>query len=315
MAETSEASGATMAVGLGKALAAEKKLVEKELRRLLNQRKGVPARLQGAMRHSLLAGGKRLRPIVALWIWDAFASCRGCQPAATRAAVLQAGAGLEMIHTYSLIHDDLPAMDDDVLRRGQPTCHVAFDEATAILAGDALQALGFQHLAAAAGPQAAALVIMAARSVGPAGMVGGQQEDLDAEGCLEPTARLIQGIHLKKTAALLAAAFGTGALLAGAADSHVQKVYRAGQELGLAFQGADDLLDVTASTEELGKSAGKDEAAGKATWVQVEGPDAAARRTARHGRRGRDLLAEVLPAGPHRDRILELGEFLWNRKR
>jgi geranylgeranyl pyrophosphate synthase len=298
------------------ALQAEKAIVEKELRRLMRLRKGVPDRLLQAMRHSLLGGGKRLRPIIALWVWDAVAAGkgglpRGCRP---RAAVLLAGAGLEMIHTYSLIHDDLPAMDDDVLRRGRPTCHVAFDEATAILAGDALQALGFQQLAEAGGQDAGTLVQLVARSVGPAGMVGGQQEDLDAEG-QAPTSKTIQSIHLKKTAALLVAAFGTGGLLAGLDGTKLDSLCRAGQELGMAFQGADDLLDVTASTEQLGKSAGKDVAAGKATWVQLEGLEAARRRTRRHGLRGTRLLEESLPACRQRDRLVALGDFLWNRER
>ena len=289
--------------------------MDRELRRLMGQRKGVPLRLLEAMRHSLLGGGKRLRPILALWVWDALQAHRGASgSAASRERVLLAGAGLEMIHTYSLIHDDLPAMDDDILRRGRPTCHVAFDEATAILAGDALQALGFQHLALAGQEQAAELVALVARCVGPAGMVGGQQEDLDAEDLDRPTARLIRSIHLKKTAALLAAACGVGALLGGASPTSVDRLFLAGQELGLAFQGADDLLDVTASTEQLGKSAGKDAAAGKATWVELEGLEAAARRTGRHGQKGLRLLREELPTGAATDRMLALGAFLWNRQ-
>ena len=164
---------------LGRALAAEQKQVDRALARLLAAERGVPPRLRRAMRHSLTAGGKRLRPVLLLWARDAWA---GSGDALPRDQVLTAACGLEMIHTYSLIHDDLPAMDDDVLRRGRPTCHVVFGEATAILAGDALQALGFTLLARAGGARAGALVSVVGDAVGPAGMVGGQQEDLDAEG-------------------------------------------------------------------------------------------------------------------------------------
>jgi farnesyl diphosphate synthase len=217
-----------------------------------------------------------------------------------------------MLHTYSLIHDDLPAMDDDTLRRGQPTCHVAFDEATAILAGDGLQALAFTILGRHGGPLAGNLVEVVGSAVGPAGMVGGQQEDLDAEGA-EVTAALVRRIHRNKTAALIAAALGGGALLAGADDRLVREVAGAGTDLGLAFQGADDVLDATATSEQLGKTAGKDAAAGKATWVGIEGLHGAARRAHRDGRRGLRRLAAVLPAGKARDRLLALGEIMWQR--
>jgi geranylgeranyl pyrophosphate synthase len=294
-------------------LAEERRGVEEALRRLLAGEKGIPARLRAAMGHSLLGGGKRLRPILLLWTRDAVAARRRKTPV-TREAALACACGLEMIHTYSLIHDDLPAMDDDVLRRGRPTCHVAFDEATAILAGDGLQALAFAVLARHGGAVGAELVALAARAAGPAGMVGGQQEDLDAEG-RAPDARLVRRIHLGKTARLLAAALEAGALLGGAARPRREALAAAGLDLGLAFQGVDDILDVTATSADLGKSPGKDAHAGKATWVAVEGLEAARRRAHRTGRRGLRALEANLPAGAARDRLLSLGAFMWNRDR
>jgi len=248
-----------------------------------------------------------------LWSWDAVTARRRRFPA-DRAQVLACACGLEMLHTYSLIHDDLPAMDDDVLRRGRPTCHVAFDEATAILAGDGLQALAFSLFARHGGVVAAPLVDLVARAVGPAGMVGGQQEDLDAEGA-PVVARQIRRIHLGKTARLLASALAGGALLGGAREDQLDGLQRAGLDLGLAFQGSDDILDVTADSDHLGKSAGKDVEAGKATWVAVEGLDAAQKRTLRYGRRGLKALETHLPAGPGRDRLMALGELMWDRDR
>jgi len=298
---------------LQRAMSAERKDVELHLRRLLNGERGIPRRLKAAMRHSLLGGGKRLRPILALWTWDALAA-RGRPSAGNRGVVMEAACALEMLHTYSLVHDDLPAMDDDVLRRGRPTCHVAFDEATAILAGDGLQALAFCVLARAGGAQAGRLVDMVGRAVGPAGMVGGQQNDLDAEGTAvsSGTVRLI---HRDKTARLVAASLSCGALLAGSAPSVMARVEKAGMDLGLAFQGADDILDGTATASQLGKSAGKDAATGKATWVRVEGLPAARQRMVRHGSRGVRLLEGALPGGPEAERLVSLAGLMWNRDR
>ncbi len=294
-------------------LASERRAVEKNLRRLLRSEAGVPRRLKDAMGHSLMGGGKRLRPILALWAFDALAG-DGRQTPVDRQAVGDAACALEMLHTYSLIHDDLPAMDDDDLRRGRPTCHVAFDEATAILAGDGLQALAFCVLARSGGPLAGSLVDLVGRAVGPAGMVGGQQNDLDAEGC-GADAALVRRIHRDKTARLLAAALCTGALLSGTDQATLARIEKGGLDLGLAFQGADDILDVTASSAQLGKTAGKDETAGKATWVRVEGLEAAQRRTTRLGRAGLRELEVSLPAGEARDRLLALTAMMWNRDR
>ncbi len=300
-------------VEIGRQLASERKVVDQTLRRLLQGEKDVPARLKAAMRHSLLGGGKRLRPVLLLWTFDALQGI-GRGTVAGRDSALVAACALECLHTYSLIHDDLPAMDDDDLRRGRPTCHVAFDEATAILAGDALQALAFQWLAQAGGGDCAALVGLVAAAVGPAGMVGGQQDDLDAEGT-QATTRHVSRIHLRKTARLLAASLEAGALLAGAGTRQRQEIHRAGVDLGLAFQGADDLLDVTGDAVVLGKNPGKDAAQGKATWIRTEGWERASLRTGRHGQAGMKRLAAVLPAGPAADRLLGLAGFMWRRDR
>ncbi len=296
---------------LEKELTRERKGVEKFLASTLRAQKGTPVRLKDAMSHSLLGGGKRLRPILVLWSYDAFCGGRR-KPVVHRNQVLQAACAVEMLHTYSLIHDDLPAMDDDVLRRGRATCHVQFDEATAILAGDALQALAFTLLAGSGGPSSADLVQVLGHAVGPAGMVGGQQNDLDAEK-MAIDARLVRKIHLGKTAALLAASLEAGALLAKAPADVRQAVHRAGLNVGLAFQGADDVLDVTATSEQLGKSPGKDEASGKATWVRVEGLEKARVRTSRYGRTGINSLSDLLPSGSNSDRLLALCSLMWNR--
>ena len=301
-----------MTAPLQTALAGERRAVEAGLRALLAAERGVPPRLRRAMAHSLFGGGKRLRPVLLLWAYDA---CRepGRRPAATRRAALAAGCALECIHTYSLIHDDLPAMDDDVLRRGRATCHVAFDEPTAILAGDALQALAFGALARL-GPGVTGAAALIARAAGPAGMVGGQQDDLDAEGAA-PRPELIRRIQRRKTAALLAAALGAGAQLAGASAPRVRRLLAAGDSLGQAFQQADDLLDACGSAAVAGKGVGKDAAAGKMTWVALEGPERARRRAARAGRTGLRRLRDALPPGPAAERLLALAAALWDRDR
>ncbi len=288
--------------------------MERALRTELRDYGGIPKRLRQAMAHSLFGGGKRLRPILALWTRDALGPRGGRRRGAVdRATTLRAAVAVEMIHTYSLIHDDLPAMDDDVLRRGRPTCHVAFDEATAVLAGDGLQALAFAVLADC-GPRAAELVRLAADAAGPAGMVGGQQLDLDAEGA-EVTATTVRKIHAGKTAAMIGLALSVGGVCRGMDDGAVSALGAAGQWLGLAFQGADDLLDVTATSATLGKTVGKDAAAGKATWVRVEGVERARRRTRRLGLRGQRELLALLPAGPRRERLCDLADYMWQRDR
>ena len=229
-----------------------------------------PPRLMAAMRHAALAGGKRLRPFLVVET----ARLLGRDDP----GIVQAGAAVELLHCYSLVHDDLPAMDDDDLRRGKPSVHRAFDEATAILAGDALQALAFERLAdPAVHPDPAVrsdLVLGLARAGGLAGMAGGQMLDLSAEGRYgdaAPGEAEIRRLQAMKTGALLAFAVDAGAILAGA-DAAARKALRAyGQALGAAFQIADDLLDRRASADAVGKRTGKDAEKGKATLVGVLG--------------------------------------------
>ena len=262
-------------------LAAAARHAELALDRFLPAADATPARLHAAMRYSVLAGGKRLRPALVL------GACRAVGGSDDVAA--PAMAAVECFHTYTLIHDDLPAMDDDDLRRGLPTCHKQFDEATAILAGDALQALSFE-LAAMHG---AAAVTCLARAGGSLGVVGGQQDDLDAEGravtgSAEDRA-LLERIHRGKTAALIRASCELGALAAGASDAQRGALAAYGEAIGLAFQIADDVLDATADAATLGKTPGKDAAQGKLTYVALCGLDGA--RTEAHR-----LLATALAA-------------------
>lgn len=235
-----------------------------------------PAKLHKAMRYSMFAGGKRLRPVLCI------ASCEACGGTAEQA--MQAACALELLHTYTLIHDDLPVMDDDTLRRGKPTCHIAFDEATAILAGDALLTLAFEVLAGIPNI-GSALALELARAAGSRGVIGGQMEDIDAEG-KTPDADLVEYIHRNKTAALIRAACVMGGICAGAnfhppspggsgETGTLEKLAAYGGNIGLAFQMVDDLLDESATVEELGKDIGSDKAKGKMTWPTVHGADAA----------------------------------------
>ncbi len=238
---------------------------------------GCPSRLAAAMRYSVMAGGKRLRPVLCLMAAEA---C-GADPR----TALPAACALEMVHTYSLIHDDLPAMDDDDLRRGRPTCHKTFDEATAILAGDGLLTLAFEVLARHVTPAeaAAGCVRALAEAAGPAGMVGGQMADLQAEGRDDGTTEALEAIHRRKTGALLCAALRMGAIVAGGdeASLHALDVY--GHAVGLAFQIIDDLLDVQGDEAKLGKRVGKDFELGKWTYpgfLGIEGSRQRARQLA-----------------------------------
>ncbi len=235
-----------------------------------------PARLLAAMRHAVLAGGKRLRPFLLVEV------ARLLDPGLTVGALMPAAAAIECLHCYSLVHDDLPAMDDDALRRGRPTVHVAYDEATAILAGDGLLTLAFDLLAdpaCHADPAVrAALVLDLARASGLGGMVGGQMLDLAAEGRFggdtAPGEAGIRQLQAMKTGALIRAATVMGARLGGASEAEIGRFGRFGDILGLAFQFADDLLDVTATEREMGKAVAKDAAHGKGTLVALLGIDA-----------------------------------------
>ena len=242
--------------------------VNRQLEKYVEQAPGIPPRLQEAMSYSLLAGGKRLRPILVLL------SCEACGGAIE--AALPAACAMEMVHTYSLIHDDLPAMDNDDLRRGRPTSHVIFGEALAILAGDGLLTLAFEVLArdVAPGETAAACCADLARAAGMAGMVGGQVADLEAEGRTVASLEELEGIHRRKTGALLASSLTLGARIAGASNEDLHRLASYGRALGLAFQITDDLLDVCGTSQSMGKSVQKDAARGKLTYPVVLGQEA-----------------------------------------
>ncbi|PWJ91887.1 MULTISPECIES: polyprenyl synthetase family protein [Mesorhizobium] len=255
--------------------------VEVLLRRLLDDRAlsgeiARPDRLMAAMRHGVLNGGKRLRPFLVMESAALFS--------ADGEAALRVAAALECVHCYSLIHDDLPAMDDDDLRRGQPTVHKAFDEATAILAGDALLTLAFDIIAGEAttlpAERRAALVLALARAAGAGGMVGGQKLDLEAEQDPPDEAGIIR-LQAMKTGALIRFACEAGALIAGTPAEDRERLAEFGSAIGLAFQLADDLLDLTADASQMGKATGKDAAAGKATLVALHGANWA--RSQLHG--------------------------------
>jgi geranylgeranyl pyrophosphate synthase len=250
--------------------------VEAAIGRLLPLATEPSARLHQAMRYSMEAGGKRLRPVLVLAASRLFPG--------GRSDPLPAAVAVECIHTYSLVHDDLPCMDNDDLRRGKPTAHKAFDEATALLAGDALLTRAFGILAEsyAHDPSlVSSLVAELASAAGSRRLIGGQMEDLLAEKARKATPEGLAFIHMNKTAALFEASLAMGARCAGAAEAEVGLLRGAGRDLGLAFQVQDDVLDATADTRTLGKTAGKDARSGKATYVSVHGLEAA-RRIARH---------------------------------
>jgi len=233
-----------------------------------------PAILHRAMRYSVLGGGKRLRPILCL---AASGACNGDEQRAMFPAL-----SLEVLHTYSLIHDDLPAMDDDDLRRGRPACHIEFGEADAILAGDALLTLAFEFAARVSAPAPYSATMFCselAEASGSAGMVAGQIEDMAAETA-EPTAELIDYIHRNKTAALIRAACRMGAIAAGAPAAQLEALSTYGENIGIAFQIMDDILDITSTAEELGKPIGSDVGKHKATSVSFLGIDGARQRAA-----------------------------------
>jgi geranylgeranyl diphosphate synthase type II len=239
--------------------------VDEALRNCVPAESTPPESIHKAMRYSLFAGGKRIRPILCI------AAARAVSDSPT--GVESAASALELIHTYSLIHDDLPALDNDDLRRGRPTCHKVFGEAIAILAGDALLTLAFQVLAQLdCGPERKTRLIeeLAVASGTVNGMIGGQVHDLEGEG-KHPTAALLEAIHRAKTGALLKASLRMGAIYAGAGDDQLQALSCYGEHIGLAFQIVDDVLDVEQSSEALGKTAGKDAQQKKITFPSVYG--------------------------------------------
>ena len=282
-------------------------LTDAALERLLPPATQYPASIHAAMRHSVFAGGKRLRPLLCM---EAAQMIHGCVPP----GVEDLGAALEMLHTYSLIHDDLPALDNDDLRRGRPTCHKAFGEATAILAGDALQTRAYEVLARLQCLPDARVAIIAeiARATGTiGGMIGGQVMDLEAEH-VHPDAQTLEYIHRSKTGALLTASVVTGGMYAGGNEVQIASLRCFGENIGLAFQIVDDVLDVTQTSEQLGKTAGKDSAHDKATYPALFGVEASLKKA--------DALVAQADAalgqfGERAETLREIAKFLVERKK
>ncbi len=276
---------------------------EATLQRLLPPETEAPGRLHAAMRHATLGGGKRMRPLLAY--------AAGTALGAAEELLDAPAAAVELVHAYSLVHDDLPAMDDDAMRRGRPTVHIAFDEATAILAGDALQTLAFEALADAGAPAElrAGWMQALARASGARGMCGGQALDIDATGQQLPLEAL-QRMHSLKTGALIRAAVRMGALAADAGPDTLQRLDRFADALGLAFQVRDDLLDIEATSETLGKTAGKDVAQAKSTYPALLGVEGA---RARLDELAATMRRELAPLGSGVAALAALGELAVSR--
>jgi geranylgeranyl diphosphate synthase type II len=277
------------------------------LERLLPPGTQHPASIHQAMRHSVFAGGKRLRPILCM---EAGRMIGGTLPA----GIEDVGAALEMLHTYSLIHDDLPALDNDDLRRGRPTCHKVFGEAIAILAGDALQTQAYEVLAQLLCPAEARVAIIREIAHGTGtieGMIGGQVMDLEAEH-KKPDLATLEYIHRSKTAALIAASVVSGGMYAGATVEQIARLRGYGQSIGLAFQIVDDVLDLTQTSEQLGKTAGKDAAAEKTTYPALFGIDESLRKA--DGLVDR-ACAELNEFGSAASTLKDLAHFLVERKK
>ena len=304
-------------------------LTDAALERLLPSPDTLPHSIHRAVRHSTFAGGKRLRPILAIETARMVSASHHLPEGAANL-----GAALEMLHTYSLIHDDLPALDNDDLRRGQPTCHVLFGEAIAILAGDALQTLAFQTLATLPTPATTTVAILreiaAAVSTGighfgdlntglPPGMIGGQVVDIESEG-QPPTAALVESIHRAKTGALITTSIVSGGLLGLATHLHLSqhrhdetiiRLRTFGQNAGLAFQIVDDVLDMTQNSAQLGKTAGKDTASTKATWPAIFGIEESLRNAEQLIA---DAFAALAPFGPAAEPLKSVARYLVDRK-
>jgi geranylgeranyl diphosphate synthase type II len=278
-------------------LATHRRTVDRALRDVLKTPPRRPARLAAAMRYAVLGPGKRLRPVLTL----AAAELVGGPDAAARA--VRFGCALELIHAYSLVHDDLPAMDDDDERRGRPSLHKAYDEATAILTGDALLTEAFAVIArasadlgtgASAARRAVRIVAEVAEASGPDGMVAGQVVDLASEGRADVPLRTVEGIHRRKTGALIRCAVRIGAIAAGATEPRLASLTVYGEALGLAFQIADDILDATHASDKIGRAGGGDAARGKATYPGLLGVDGARKRAQRAAD---DACAALRPFG------------------
>jgi geranylgeranyl diphosphate synthase type II len=292
--------------GLSAYLEKQRNLIEKALSKAVPAASVRPATIHAAMRYSLLAGGKRLRPILTLAAAEA---CGLTEP--TR--VLPAACAVEMIHTYSLIHDDLPCMDDDDLRRGRPTSHKVYGEGVAVLAGDALLTRAFGRISEITPAKRYPLAVLleeTAKAAGSLQLIAGQVADTEAEGRKLSIAD-VRFIHERKTAAMIVLSLRLGAMIANATPRELKAVTQFGQALGLAFQIIDDILDVTQSSEQLGKSAGKDLKASKATYPAVIGLEASRKEAAKLTRQA---LSSIKLLGSHGIQLREIGESLLNRQ-
>ena len=283
---------------------------EAALDRLLPPAGATPTSIHSAIRHSTFAGGKRLRPLLAI---EAARAVAGMTAPELPAGVDELGAALEMLHTYSLVHDDLPALDNDDLRRGKPTCHVVYGEAIAILAGDALQTHAYRVLAGLRCPAEGRVHIiqLVAEATGTEdGMIGGQVLDIEGENSA-PTSQSVEAIHRAKTGALIRVSVVAGGIFAGATPTQTAALTEFGRKAGLAFQIVDDVLDMTQSSAQLGKTAGKDAASEKATWPAVHGVEQSHRDASR-------LIDEAFAAlagfGRRADGLKALATYLVQRK-
>ncbi len=290
--------------GLKKFFADCAESVDEKLNEIVPSPRIEPKRLHEAMCWSLFAGGKRFRPALVLAVGKVFS--------AEEKNLLKTAAAIEMIHTYSLIHDDLPAMDDDNLRRGRLTCHKKFDEATAILAGDALQNLAFRTIAEDENLSAELRVkLIIEISDSAAQMVDGQQLDLEAEG-VEISVEELENIHRNKTGAMICASARSGAIIAGADEKDLATITNYAANLGLLFQITDDLLDVTQTSEILGKTAGKDEKTKKATYVSLYGLEKASKMAENvHAQ----SCSELKKINEFTDLLCEIADFILHRKK
>ena len=281
-------------------------LVNNTLRELLDNQVGIDRELSKAIRYTLEAPGKRVRAALVLWC------CELVSGTVNRNAEI-AAAAVEMVHTYSLIHDDLPAMDDDDLRRGLPTCHKAFDEATAILAGDALLTLAFEVLAREIDRPGVAVKLIGqlAQDAGSSGMIAGQIADLKAEKT-RGSKKLLRMIHTNKTAKMFRCAAAMGAICGGAKKSEFERLCEYGLKIGLGFQIADDILDVSATSEHLGKTVGKDVGTGKITYPSIVGVEKSKQQAKKLAE---EAVTVLEPFGKKADSLRQLAMALLERKR
>jgi geranylgeranyl diphosphate synthase type II len=283
------------------------KLIDQALDRLIPSADTHPSSIHRAMRHSTFAGGKRIRPILCM---EAARAIAGDLPT----GIEDLGAALEMLHTYSLVHDDLPALDNDDLRRGKPTCHVVYGEAIAILAGDALQTQAYEVLAnlKCSAEERVQIISEIAKGTGTvAGMIGGQVVDIESEHA-KPNVDTLEYIHAAKTGALITASVVSGGLYAGGSTQQVQGLRRFGIGIGLAFQIVDDVLDVTQSSEQLGKTAGKDTATEKLTYPALFGVEESLRKA---DALIADAHSALDPFGERAEILKELANYLVQRKK